>query len=346
MIKKFFLSILALIPMFTTTIQAQEYVEVCGIKWAKGNLQYDEINGGAENFQTNWKLSDHQWEYFYHNPTSYFNFKDKSTWATLYFEQRDHFNWGVIGDSALYKDKYSRAPKLKENYDKLDIGGKLYSDDCVTEYNKKDKFTNTNIHYGDLPYWASKGRYKLPGKAEIDSLLLRASYQYGYYLIEEGDSVFGAYFYNPEGARETNFQTPREITDEDMEKGLFLPYAGHRMTNLNFEGEKGYYAASGIYKQMEYIIILGEVSMLYMDKTYFDWNAWTPGFGFSMRPVINYKLGDVNEDGSVNITDIVSMINYLTESSDDFINPAAGDMNNSGSVDMADLIALIARITI
>lgn len=41
-----------------------DYVEVCGIKWAKGNLLYDAINGGDNHFQTNWKLAPEQWFYF------------------------------------------------------------------------------------------------------------------------------------------------------------------------------------------------------------------------------------------------------------------------------------------
>ena len=62
-----------------------DYVSVCGIKWARGNLQHL----GEE-----WKIADHQWEYF--------NYVDGNTGSsvTQSSSQMDHFNWGVCGVNA------------------------------------------------------------------------------------------------------------------------------------------------------------------------------------------------------------------------------------------------------
>ena len=47
--------------------------------------------------------------------------------------------------------------------------------------------------------------------------------------------------------------------------------------------------------------------------------------------------GDVNEDGDVDVADIVAVINYVLAASTD----AAGDVNEDGDVDVADIVAVI-----
>ena len=53
-----------------------------------------------------------------------------------------------------------------------------------------------------------------------------------------------------------------------------------------------------------------------------------------------YVLGDVNDDGSVNISDVTSLIDYLLNSATS-INTLAADLNGDGAVNISDVTALI-----
>lgn len=56
------------------------------------------------------------------------------------------------------------------------------------------------------------------------------------------------------------------------------------------------------------------------------------------------EFGDVNMDGSVNISDVISAINYLSNNDTTGINIVNADMNNDGTVTITDVIALINMI--
>ena len=69
---------------------------------------------------------------------------------------------------------------------------------------------------------------------------------------------------------------------------------------------------------------------------------WTNGKSFVIPG--QYKLGDVNRDGNVSITDVTSLVDHLLSGelgeADDF-NPAAADCTLDGSVGIADVAALV-----
>ena len=71
-----------------------DYVSVCGIKWARGNLQH---------LGEDWRIADHQWEYF--------NYVDGNTGSSILqsSSQMDHFNWGVCGANALTTSSLSHV---------------------------------------------------------------------------------------------------------------------------------------------------------------------------------------------------------------------------------------------
>lgn len=54
----------------------------------------------------------------------------------------------------------------------------------------------------------------------------------------------------------------------------------------------------------------------------------------------NFMLGDVNDDGTVNIADVTSLIDYLLDSSNS-VNLKNSDVNQDGSINIADVTALI-----
>lgn len=61
---------------------------------------------------------------------------------------------------------------------------------------------------------------------------------------------------------------------------------------------------------------------------------------------LGYKMGDVNDDGSIDVFDVVSMINYILNGSGsaiDFIYEL-GDLNQDGLVSVEDLVILIGWI--
>ena len=54
--------------------------------------------------------------------------------------------------------------------------------------------------------------------------------------------------------------------------------------------------------------------------------------------------GDVNMDGQVNISDAITLINYLLNDEADPFDPIAADMNQDGEINVSDAIALINKI--
>lgn len=62
----------------------------------------------------------------------------------------------------------------------------------------------------------------------------------------------------------------------------------------------------------------------------------------SMENTPRYKLGDVNDDGEINTTDAVMVINYYLGKLST-INKSVGDMNKDGSVNTTDAVAIINK---
>ena len=70
----------------------KDYVKVCGIKWAKGNLVYDKGNlynvvqaGVDDNFQTGWGLHDDQYKFIKYD-TGVANYENNADWFTGMFD--------------------------------------------------------------------------------------------------------------------------------------------------------------------------------------------------------------------------------------------------------------------
>lgn len=118
-----------------------DYVEVCGIKWAKGNLQYDAVNGGNSAFQRNWRIAPYQW-YYYHYNENISSYTAKTT-----DNQIDHFTWGVCGDwNYLHEVSFYCYAR------NTDINSKMF----VDSDGKTETTAFENARYGDLAYWANK----------------------------------------------------------------------------------------------------------------------------------------------------------------------------------------------
>ena len=230
----------------------KDFVKVCGVKWAKGNLVCDTQNlydeQEDEGFQEGWGLHDAQWKYVKWDVAG--NYKYDNT--NLF----DLFTYGGIGRQASFAS--GRLVPVKSEYD---IQAKVFWGYVNTDINKcnpanltllegdarfsSEKAANGNSQYtldgitkgiaGDVAFWASKGKYCLPKKAVIQNLAhpttSKASFQYGKYMA--GDvAIYGYLFTTPQGDVVRNNEEVT-FTDADLESGLFLPLVGRRSPTSN-----------------------------------------------------------------------------------------------------------------
>jgi hypothetical protein len=193
------------------------YVEVAVIKWATSNLEY-EVNGiTSKGFATGWCIAPSQEHHFYIGGAE--KREDISS-----YDRVAHFNFGGIGNGALHIDPAS-AVHLDGSIP-FDFSGKMYTDqDCTaatTDF--------AAAKYGDVAYWASNGQYRMPSKADMETLYNNACRTLASY-----NGVAGTYFYNPaEGETAGVVDGTKGLTDADLEVGLFLPNAGRGYDNKDY----------------------------------------------------------------------------------------------------------------
>ena len=228
-----------------------EFIEVCGIKWAKGNLQANQ-GSKQKGMQDGWRIAPAQWHGFCYdlmestvdkvtytyNPDSPTEMRYKN--STTQFE---HFNLGGLARNARF---YSDGNWLKpEDSDGFDISGKIYSDiKGVTEVEGRDRWANSGTFaasnseiWGDLAFWASRGAYRTPTYDEMNKLLTDAYIQIGWIETKDfGDDkdfkVWGVLFTDPEGEQVPGYNNRviknEKFTVDELETGLFLPKSGRR----------------------------------------------------------------------------------------------------------------------
>ena len=193
------------------------YVEVAGIKWATGNLEY-EVNGTtSKGFVTNWSIAPSQEHHFYIGTTG-----DNKSISN--YDKVSHFNFGGIGEGALHINPTSAVHLPGETA--FDFSGKMYTDqDCTiatTDF--------AAAKYGDVAYWASNGQYRMPSKVDMETLYSKACRTLASY-----NGVEGTYFYNPgEGETAGNVEGTKALFESDLEVGLFLPNAGRGYDNADY----------------------------------------------------------------------------------------------------------------
>ena len=187
----------------------KDYIKVCGVKWAKGNLVFDK-NGNYQvtedgidnNFQTGWGLHDEQWKYINWDKTLYVETESGKDYTRYTYANNDFcdvFTWGGVGRMATF-----RSGRMVTDVADFDIQKKVYwgyvnekIEGNVTVANTKSNPSNLtllegdacfsseldgskNACYtkdgvtknlaGDIAYWASKGKYCLPNSTDIKNL--------------------------------------------------------------------------------------------------------------------------------------------------------------------------------
>ena len=274
-------TISATLPKYAPQEPVEGTVLVAGIYWALGNLQH--VEGSTdEGFQTDWRIAPEQWEYI--NCENAGASGKAVTFKPTDYTQYDHFNWGGIANPFLCAAEHPAVAAVG-----TDISGRMYtSQDCTaatTDFSA--------AKFGDLAYWASNGKFRLPTQAEMTKLVNEASSQYGSYKIAEGKVITGILFTDPaEGESPSHNDTEVEFTADDIAKGLFLPKAGRRYNKtdltVNNQGTQGvYWLSEAITGDDAAEPCYGAV--LSIQSAAIKYPYWNKAFdakaGFSIRPV-------------------------------------------------------------
>lgn len=194
-------------------------VNVAGIYWALGNLEYEK-DTTTEGFAAGWKIAPTQYHHF--------NIGKSGDIDRDSFDKSAHFNFGGISDAFSWC--YDSALHIAATT-VSDISGKMYTDaTCATAT------TNyADAKFGDIAFWASKGKYRMPTDAEFDKLYKDACYIAATYT-EGANTISGKYFYNPGvGEIAGEKEGTKTLTDDDLTTGLFLPYSGRGYNNNNLK---------------------------------------------------------------------------------------------------------------
>ena len=143
-------------------------VNVAGVYWALGNLQYQKDGAADAGFNAGWRIAPSQ-EYFYHSETT----KSGDLKNLTNFDLADHFNYGGITDPF--------SPFVEASVTVTDpafnLSGKLFTDQACTS--ATTDFAAAK--YGDIAYWASNGKYRMPTMEDFKALEEKASATYGTY---------------------------------------------------------------------------------------------------------------------------------------------------------------------
>jgi hypothetical protein len=55
----------------------------------------------------------------------------------------------------------------------------------------------------------------------------------------------------------------------------------------------------------------------------------------------DFKFGDANMDGIVNVSDIVSVLNYIMQHPEGDFNEEAADANRDGEINIVDVVTIV-----
>jgi len=291
----------------------KDYIMLWGVKWAKGNLRYD-ANVTADGFQTGWSLTADQWDYIGYDVASsvvdgveykYDDGKAIATRLACTSSRYEHFNWGGIGKWSFDITNYLKAEPVSQT---KCISGKIYSNQGGTvEVSGDARFASEGDSapalYGDLAFWASKGKYRIPTYDDMTSIHNKVSKIPGWY-VSNGFKVWGYLLRNPELGYDRNSDAAangnREFSAADLETGMFLPCGGRKAESnadviINQRTQLAYW--SSLYKKQNskgtryYSVYYSNSPAI---KRIDSWDgstpnnnaAWSCACGFMIRPVL------------------------------------------------------------
>ena len=196
-------------------------VNVAGIYWAVGNLEYQKDGATSNGFAEGWCIAPNQAHYF-----------DASVGTTRSYEnydKRDVFNLGGIADPFDCEATSAMNAAVGTN-----ISGLMYTDQACTAVTTDFAAAK----YGDIAHWASRGQYRMPSYEDISKLVTLASSSLATYTLD-GVAIAGVYFVDPEVGTEPVHSTETKIlTDADLQVGLFLPYNGRGYNKSSIKNDR------------------------------------------------------------------------------------------------------------
>ena len=86
----------------------------------------------------------------------------------------------------------------------------------------------------------------------------------------------------------------------------------------------------------QYPITIDNIVLTKSDETKINPNATT-----SQLNVIEVTMGDVNNDGDIDIADAIGIVNHILKKTASTFVTGAADLNNDGVIDIADAIAVV-----
>lgn len=226
----------------------RDYIQVQGVKWAKGNLRAWKSGTQGEGWQTGWNIYDNQWESQYMLKNE--SLGDNVTFAlndAAYTENGDYAHWDYFSWGTLSRSSRVSTCPITSTTAQFSISGKVFDlgatagdIDTATELSGDARWayvgtfgdTDATIA-GDVAFWASKGQYRMPTRSELGALNSNANQQAGYYMVgtkKINGILFTTCNTNLNDTRTQN-TTAREFTTKDIESGLFLPKIGDRSRN-------------------------------------------------------------------------------------------------------------------
>ena len=216
---------------FTPEPVTPPYIEIGGVKWGKYNLQYStgtKVNGWVDGYH----LAKNPWDYYTTDDIKTPLVGDRAPMKPNPFDpnnvQFDHFRWGDI--EKAYDYRYAAKTHYWDTTN--DISGGV----------KSDK------EYGDLATYASIGKWRLPKAQEFDKLMSNTAEYIGYYVNDEGNTIYGVLFdqnvpqnlknkvvdknnvvissSNQAAPKSIDKNRLRKFEKSDFESALFFPMAG------------------------------------------------------------------------------------------------------------------------
>ena len=81
------------------------------------------------------------------------------------------------------------------------------------------------------------------------------------------------------------------------------------------------------------------------DEYHASWKTYIPSSLHSFQqekalPECSYSMGDINQDNSINVADLVAMNKYILNSGNDYDSYVLADLTFDGFVDSFDLVTL------
>ncbi len=145
------------------------YVEVEGVKWGKYNLQYtpDRKDVG---WVDGYHLAKNPWDYFY--PSG--NLPKLNGGVDADAIEFDRFRWGDISKA----HNYANANRPHYSHSTTGIS---------------EKILDSNSEFGDLAYYASKHKWRLPTMDDFKKLMANTT-QYAGYIEVDGHKIYGSLF--------------------------------------------------------------------------------------------------------------------------------------------------------